>query len=206
MSGRIPSGDVQLAVCNGRNIYVMVYQQSLRRNFKSKAFYVMNNIHVDVLLPLIMSNCCNGSCWIIGSGANTDWELSWITSHFGRTVEVIFFKERQPKPLLSNCLLRLLREARRRLSQDMWRWAPLPLSLCRWLLGALSFSLTHHSDWGSEAASKYWAAAISIWLPRQRRSRIMELQSYKYEVHLKLLWMNLAICGGRNVVAEGNFS
>lgn len=91
MKGRIPSGDVQLAVCNGRNIYVMVYQQSLRRNFKSKGFYVMNNIHVDVLLPLIMSNCCNGSCWIIGSGANADWELSWITSHFGRTVEVIFF-------------------------------------------------------------------------------------------------------------------
>lgn len=92
MKGRIPSGDVQLAVCNGRNIYVMVYQQSLRRNFKSKAFYVMNNIHVDVLLPLIMSNCCNGSCWIIGSGANADWELSWITSHFGRTVEVMFWK------------------------------------------------------------------------------------------------------------------
>lgn len=163
----------------------------------------MNNIHVDILLPLIMSNCCNGSCWIIGSGANTDWELSWITSHFGRTVEVIFFLKNVNQSLhfqivCSDYFVRLVAAWARTCGDEH-------LCHCLCVDGYSSFSLIH-SDWGSEAASKYWAAAISIWLPRQRRSRIMELQSYKYEVHLKLLWMNLAICGGRNVVAEGNFS
>lgn len=151
-----------------------------------------------------MSNCCNGSCWIIGSEANRDWELSWITCHFGHTVEVIFLKNVNQslhfQIVCSDHFVRLVAAWTRTCDAEH-------LCHCLCVDGySVHYNFLIHSDWGSEAASKYWAAAISIWLPRQRHSRIMELQSYKYEVHLKLLWMNLAIYGGRNVVAEGNFS